>query len=698
MNDQNSNTNETSLLERELDSLRAIKFVNENIYKIYTYDIPVPRLASIIKQALGTTHTVLMTINDDNAHLEFNGASPTIPDAALASDDEAPYITINTFNADSYSPVAKLAGGAFVTLAPDAAAPRLEMLRQRLGKHHYALMPLILGDKLIGLVVVYNDDDTPVSDNKVETLKTIAPTLASALVQAQRIQKLEADLATTKREREIFQRIDEELADIIELDYVFRMTMDWALRFTNADAAALSLYDSEEDTIRIMAHYGHRDNALPLDTPLQARESGITMRVARSGKPEIVPDVSLDKDYYLVADGIRTQMTAPIKREEQVIAVISLESRKLNGFSEDNLDFVRKLTARAGVAVDNARLFTETNREREKLQQILKNIADIVILVGNDNRILLMNYSAMLALRLSIADDYSGRPFVDVIDHSVLQNLYRDALEAGEDSVSEEVELPNGRTYHARIDFHPGIGRIIVMQDITHFKETDKLKTELVATVSHDLKQPLSVMRGYLDLLRMTNTFDERSARYIENLEYAFKNMRQLIDDLLDIAHIEAGLELDEEPVDVAHVLRRSVSLNKPNADKKMQVLSVDIPESLPHVRGDEFRLQQVFTNLISNAIKYTPPEGEIKVSCEYKQDSVRIFFADNGMGIGPEDQSQIFERFYRVRRPETDSIDGTGLGLAIVRSLIEAHRGKIDVKSELGNGSTFRIVLPAVQ
>jgi len=690
-------TNIPSTIQVESMLFQTIKTINENLHKITQAQSPVQELVGLATKVIGCSNCLLLTMNPDDAMLEYAAAHPPLE----APEDEnshtvKPAIFINTFNADANSYVTRIQAGEQLTATESVAldGTRLQSLGRYINVYPFTLMPLLLEGRLLGLIGFYNADTTPLTPKQKQIIQTIAPSLSSLLSHAQHTMQLNSALSETAREMEIFRRIDGELADVIELDYVFRMTMDWALRFTNADAAALSLYNHETDTVRVTAHYGYRKNALPIDVDLQANEGGITLRVARSGVAEIVPNVSLDKDYYPASSGTRTQLTAPIMREEKVIAVIALESKKLNGFTEENLEFVRKLTNRAGVAVDNARLFTETRREREKLQHILKNIADIVIAVGVDNRILLINYSALLALHLSVDDVYIGRLFSDVITHSKLQTLFTEAAQ-GEDTVADEIELPNGRVYHIQIDSHPGIGRIIVMQDITHFKETDKLKTELVATVSHDLKQPLSVMRGYLDLLRMTNEFDDRSQRYTENLEYAFSNMRQLIDDLLDIARIESGLNLEFAPVDLAEILRRCLLHNKPIADGKSQTIQLSVPENLPEVNADDLRLQQIFSNLISNAIKYTPPEGEIKIYTELKTDIVRIYVVDNGLGIGPEDLSQIFERFYRVRRPETDSIEGTGLGLAIVKSLVEAHKGKIDVQSELGKGSTFRVMLP---
>ena len=186
----------------------------------------------------------------------------------------------------------------------------------------------------------------------------------------------------------------------------------------------------------------------------------------------------------------------------------------------------------------------------------------------------------------------------------------------------EELQLPNGRHYHCQISPLGGIGWVLIMQDITHFKETDKLKSELLATASHDLKQPLSVMRGYIDLLEMTNTFDERSERFVSSLNKAIISMQTLIDELLDLARIESGIELEMKTVDLAYILRECIEANLPKATEKAMNVSTDIPETFPSLYGDELRLSQIFNNLISNAIKYTPPEGDVRVYVEKQRQS----------------------------------------------------------------------------
>lgn len=644
-------------------------------------------IAKLIVDVVVCTHVMILAHDAENATLAFDAVYPQ-------ATGTAPEIFINTFNAKAGSIVARLAQGEIVTYDKKADDEGLKSFTTVVKEEHVTLVSLKSGDSLNAVLALYNQPDVALSDESRKSIEKLRPILSTVLAMTFQQNTLKKRIKDVERESEIFSRIDEELNDTIELSYVFTMMKDWALRFTNADGAALALFDSDTEALRIMSQYGFKLGTISIDEEIPQRQGGIMLRVARTGISEIVPNVLADSDYYALADGMRTQMSVPIKREEKVIGVLTLLSKEINGFTDEHLDFAKRLSNRAGVAVDNARLFSATKREREKLSNILRNIADNVILVGLDHHIEMINSSTILAFHLSADESYVGKNFTDVISHAKLQIAYQDAVE-NEDTVASEIELLNGRTYHATIEYHQGIGRIIVMQDITYFKETDRLKTELVATVSHDLKQPLSVMRGYLDLLKMVNKFDEKSLKYMDNLNFAFHNMRQLIDDLLDVARIEAGLSLELEEVSLSDILNHSIRSSKQQAELKQIKLDINLPENLPVISGDPKRLEQVFNNLISNAVKYTSPEGEVSVYTETRQNVLRIFIKDNGMGIGAEDQAKIFERFYRVRRPETDSIEGTGLGLAIVKSLVESHEGKIDLKSVLGEGSTFRVTLP---
>lgn len=647
------------------------------------------------REAFSARRVLLLTLHTPaSSILEFSSVAPAFDSQSVVESTHQLYF--NTFQQQSQPWSMILSQGqVYSANADELKQPGLVDIAQYLGADVLHLAPLQDREKqFIGLLVLDLDGKLLLPIEAIG-YQLMAQSAASSLANALHHQRIIQELANTVHEQNILQQIDAELNDTIELRLVFSTILDWALRFTNAHAATLALYDQEHDALTITAHYGYDETQIPLDIPLSEDQGGITLRVARAGKAEIVPDVSHDKDYFARKYLTRAQLCMPIFREDRVIAVLTLESQRVNGFDDTHLAFVQKLARRAGVAVDNAYLFTTTKRERQKLSFILSNIADIVVVIGPDERIILINQSAIQAFQLSTEHDYVGERFVDVIQHASLRAMMLNARSQNED-ISGEVALANERIYFARISHHAGIGRIVLMQDVTHYKETDRLKNELVTTVSHDLRQPLAIMRGYIDLLRNHNlTIDDRAKSYFDALERAFDKMNELITDVLDLARIEAGIHLDMKVLDLRHLITDCVFHNTPAAQTKGIEIVTQISNSMPPVYGDEGRLKQVFSNLVNNAIKYTPNNGKVTVTGEVREDAVRVLIQDTGIGISPEDQTQVFERFWRARRPETRDIEGTGLGLAIVKSLVEAHRGQIDVTSELGKGSTFRVTLP---
>jgi len=651
-------------------------------------------LVSFVDTVVNAKYVMLFVRDTDNISFKYQLSHPEHDDRMIQT--QLKRVFFNSFNAQDDPVVGQwLADKPAVITSEVARGTQTQAVIDVTGVSQLYSVPLSNSEQLYGVLIVYAGDEQALDETEILTLQQLGPHLAMCLANAYTYESKVKELEDGMHEVKILSQIDEELNATIQLDRVFRMIMDWALRFTNAHAAALAIYDEQSDKLRVLEHYGYPLESDILEQLSQQFMGGITHRAARNGLPEVVPDVTMDKDYRGVKHNTRSQMSVPIMREERVEAVITLESKNLNGFTDEHMDFVTRLAQRAGVAVDNARLFAETEQERQKMALILRNIKDMVILISVDLRILLINSSALAGLGLyGTAEEYVNTKFDDAIVHAELREFLTSGMQK-EQGMMEEMQMPNGRHYHCQLSPLGQIGWVLAMQDITHFKETDKLKSELLATASHDLKQPLSVMRGYIDLLEMTNTFDERSQRFLVSLNKAISSMQTLIDELLDLARIESGIELEMKSVDLAHILRECIEANVPKAREKAMQVSVDIPESFPGLYGDELRLSQIFNNLISNAIKYTPPEGDVRIYFEKQGKVVRVSVQDTGLGISPEDKAQIFDRFYRVRRPETDSIEGTGLGLAIVKSLVEAHQGEITLISQLNKGSTFHVTLP---
>ena len=557
-------------------------------------------------------------------------------------------------------------------------------------------VPLRIGNQFRGVLLVDNSlTHLPIVAEQRKLLDELAAYIAITLENAQLYQLTDEQLTARVQELEILSRIDRELNYTLSVDRIVNLVLDWALRFTASQAASIALVDRETNALRIVAGYGYdatqwqrfQKEAWPL-------ERGITGRVARSGEAENVQDVSQDPGFEEIVPGTVSQLSVPITREDRVLAVLSLESQTQGAFTDANVEFTKRLAARAATAMDNANLFDEMRRERTKLALILSSTADAVIVVGDDGKLVLVNQAALGAFRLPPKENYVGRPFSEVFKFSRLLPLYERALILKQ-TLIEELTLPDDRTFHVSLVPAPQVGWTIVSHDITPFKETDKLKNELVATTSHDLKNPLGTIMGYVDLIQMTNKLNEQGAEYIHRVHGAVAHMRQLIDDLLDMARIESGIVLRYSKVHLPTLLESINVRFVPQIKDKAMALEVSVPPDLPPVPADEARLSQIMNNLVGNAIKYTPPEGHVWVRAESRDGFVQIAVQDDGMGISPEDQAHVFDRFYRVRTPETDGIEGTGLGLAIVKSLVELHGGKVGLESRLGEGTTFTFTLP---
>ena len=244
------------------------------------------------------------------------------------------------------------------------------------------------------------------------------------------------------------------------------------------------------------------------------------------------------------------------------------------------------------------------------------------------------------------------------------------------------------------------LGRLFVFRDVTHEREVDRMKTEFVSLVSHELRTPLTSIKGFTELV-LDGDAGEINEEVEEYLSIVFSNAERLValvNDLLDLSRIESGrIELKSEPVDLAEVVKVVTLTMQHKIQEKRQSLEIAVDPAATNVNGDKDKLVQVLTNYVSNAYKYTPEDGAIRIQIARQANLARVAVADSGFGISPEDQERLFTRFYRVDNSMTRTVGGTGLGLSIVKQLIELQGGEVGVESALGEGSTFSFTVPLV-
>jgi len=253
-------------------------------------------------------------------------------------------------------------------------------------------------------------------------------------------------------------------------------------------------------------------------------------------------------------------------------------------------------------------------------------------------------------------------------------------------------------TCPCRDDLGETLGSVSVLQDISALKELDKMKSEFIAMVAHELRAPLAAVEQQLMIIlnRLAGEVTEKQEELLTRAKERIKGLLDLIKDLLDLSKIEAGrLVQYKEPLTLSEVIRQVLDLMKPEAEAKRIVLQFFALPDVPSIAADREGMEGVFANLISNAIKYTPEGGKVSVTLTEEGGCVKVTVSDTGVGIAKEDLPKIFDRFYRVKTARTRQIVGTGLGLSIVKSILDAHFGSISVESQLEKGTTFSILLP---
>ena len=462
-------------------------------------------------------------------------------------------------------------------------------------------VPMISRGRAIGVIELLNRrDGGPFGEDDERLLTAFAADAAVSIENARLFTQTDQALAERVEELSMMQRIDRELNATLDYDRVMSLTLDWALQITRADVGLVAVVIETEDGVRgldFLANRGYPEELISThEEEPWSLERGIIGRVVRIGEPELVVDVENDPDYIPVVPGMVAQLTVPIRREEQIVGVIALESSHEKHLNPEALESIIRLTDHAAIAMENARLFEQVRR-------------------AND------------------------------------------------------------------------------------------AKTEFISFVSHELKQPMTSIKGYTDLLiqEVGGELSDAQRSFLGTVRSNVERMNKLVSDLLDVSRLESGrVRLDLGDVFIAQVIEDVLQTTRKQIEGKQQILEIDVPSDLPLVRGDQDRLVQIVTNMVSNAHKYTPAGGHITICAQRWPDEPDKFImcsvTDTGVGITPQDQERLFTKYFRATDPAVRSVPGTGLGLVITKRLVELQGGEIWVESEEGQGSTFAFTIPVAE
>ena len=352
-------------------------------------------------------------------------------------------------------------------------------------------------------------------------------------------------------------------------------------------------------------------------------------------------------------------------------------------------DWLRREVNRSTTSLKKRARISES--ERLRLETVFNSIHDNVMLLDQENRIILLNPAMCNSFGLDEKKSL-GKLATDVIDNLDLLAMITNP--GDNDPLSHhEITFPDGKVGSAQITPIADIGYAVTMQDVTYLKEVDRVRNEVVHTVSHDLRSPLTSVIGYTELISRAGSLNESQQEFLKRIQESVGHITTLINDLLELGSIEAGLDPRRELVQLDVLLLYSLDMLQGQIKTKRIKVETDIAESLPAMQANPIRLRQVLDNVVGNAIKYSNKNGEVNITIKAEDDQVILKVTDNGPGIPAQDQAHIFDKFYRGKN--MDKQQGSGLGLAIVKSIVDAHQGRIWVESTEGQGSSFFIVLP---
>ncbi len=386
-----------------------------------------------------------------------------------------------------------------------------------------------------------------------------------------------------------------------------------------------------------------------------------------------------------------------LRHENQAFGAMWVAYDQPHAFPEDEVRFLATLASQAAVAAANAHLFLNAEIGRQRLAAILASSPDPILVTDQKNHLLLANPAAWQLFDLDLETEI-GQPAENFIHQKELLKLLKEPT-GGKGSA--EIIISDDQVYLAAVSGvvveGRRVGQVCVLRDVTRFKELDALKSEFVSTVSHDLRTPLALMRGYATMLEMVGQLNEQQAGYARKIVASVESMSRLVNNLLDQGRIESGISLQLELISARDLVERVANSFQIQANQKKIQLKTELPAQATSlmIEADPALLQQALSNLVENAIKYTRNEGKVVLRLQSQNERVIFEVIDNGIGISPMDQPRLFERFYRGPQSSQPENLGSGLGLSIVHSIAERHYGQVWVDSQLGVGSTFYLAIP---
>ncbi|OGQ23797.1 MAG: hypothetical protein A3C54_05795 [Deltaproteobacteria bacterium RIFCSPHIGHO2_02_FULL_60_17] len=515
--------------------------------------------------------------------------------------------------------------------------------------------------------------------------------------------------------------IAETATQSLDTEKILNDTLDKSLEILRFDVGLIRVLDAEARNMTVRVTRGLRSpNFFP---PRNVSQEPTTLAIIfRTQEPYVTPDIRKDpiyKNRTLLREGVISAAHAPIMSKGRVLGTLTVGSRRYHKFAKKEINLLKAFGSQVGAALENAGLYDELRKGKTYIENLVENAGDAIISADMADRILTWNRGAEVTFNYG-KDEAIGNSLAVLLPPGRLKELEEIRNKVRLTGVLRNLEVRRKRKDGTIIDvalavspIHDGTGTVIgflhLAKDITEkmryehrLRELDKMKSDFVSNVSHELRTPLTSIKGSVDNMidGITGPLNEKQNRYLTRIKSNADRLTRLINNILDLSRIEAG-RIDLKPATLALVpLAQEVAESiRPAAAEKLISLEVVSPDADPTAWADRDKITQVLTNLIGNAVKFTPSHGKVRVAIQRNGAQwMKVSVTDTGPGIPSDETGKIFDRFYQIAPAEKQKARGTGLGLAISKTLVEMHGGKIWLESGTGAGSTFSFTLPARQ
>jgi PAS domain S-box-containing protein len=585
-----------------------------------------------------------------------------------------------------------------------------------------ASLPLLLKGESFGVLAVYIREQRQFNEHTLDFLKILLNQTTVALENAVQVRRT----AQALRETQALYRAGRALAETAEMQDMLERALGEYLQALGLRQGGVLFIEPDGETGVLHALYRDGEPQLP---GLRLEIVGAHRLVFETGKPVAIPDAANDplmasQQGITQAHHIKSILMVPLLAGGRVIGILGADATEaIHHFSEREITLAQAMADQIATAIENRRLYGEVQeyaatlerrieertadirREKERTAAILESAADAIVFTDKDGVIEYINPAFTELTGFTLEEAKGEMPNILRSKQTSLE-VYKDMWETIRSGQVWRDEIQNrrkdGTLYDAELaiaPMHDDDGRVInfigIQRDITKSRELERMKDEFLATAAHELRGPLTTVRGYTELLLLRDDIsDAESHQFLSYINEQSVNLTKLVSDLLDLARIKSGdiFKIVPEPTDVRPLVLDLLEQWRTKAPHCF--FSLLGPDEWPILDVDRTRLQQVLENLLSNAVKYSPAGGRITLEAVRKPANIRVSVTDQGIGMSQDEQSHLFEKFWRANSTST-AVEGIGLGLAVVKTIIEAHGGRVWVLSEPGHGTTVSFNLP---